>query len=193
MSNSSTYRVQAGYRSRKHGLLLYPDDKSHVEALEIIKLTYEYLAILHDKDKDDSGKPKKAHWHVVLSTRNATWNTSIAKELAITVNYIQKIRNEESAVCYLIHWNEETKHQYELEECFGTNKLKNLLLKVTQEEQKTESEKVLELIEWITNADRYMSITDFARVCAATDRWDIFRRSASIFLKILDETNNKSK
>lgn len=59
------------YRSRNHMLLLYPEDPTHVMAMDIIKESYEYLAIKHDKDiidaddiEDDAdaeiGKPKKS-------------------------------------------------------------------------------------------------------------------------------------
>lgn len=177
------------YRSRRHGLLLYPEDQSHVQAFEKLKTMYEYLSILHDKDINPDGSLKKPHWHVVIGTRNATWNTSISKDLNLPVNYIQQIRNESAAIGYLIHWNEESKHQYDLEECVGTQKFKDLLRKITVEEEIPEGVKVVELIEWIENCDRPLKIADFAKVCAATDRWDIFRRSASIYLKIIEEKN----
>ena len=184
----------ASYRSRAHGLLLYPDCPEHVKALELLQTSFEHLFILHDKDKDEkTGELKKPHWHVVIKTRNATWSTAICKQLGIESNYCQQIRNESAMVGYLVHWNEENKHQYDFEECKGTEKLKKLLRKITVEEELTEGEKVLELIEWIENCDKPLDIAGFARVCAGTDRWDIFRRSASIFLKIIEEKNKKLK
>jgi len=183
----------ASYRSRAHGLVLYPDCPEHVEALKRIYTTFEHIYILHDKDKNDDGSPKKPHWHVVIKTRNATWNTALAKQLGLKSNYFQQVRNEAAMVGYLIHWNEETKHQYDLEECQGSESLKKLLRKITVEQEITEGEKVLELIEWIETCDRPLDIAGFAKVCAGTDRWDIFRRSAMIFLKIIEEKNKKLK
>lgn len=179
------------YRGCWHGILLYPEDKSHVDALSKLSTAFETIAVLHDKDKEKDGSLKKPHWHVVVNTRNQTWNTSIAKQVGIKLNYIQKLRNPEAAIEYLIHWNEESKYQYPIEDCFGATRLKNLLKKITVEEQIPECEKVLELIEWITNADRPITISSFARVCASTDRWDIFRRSASIYMRIIDEHNSR--
>ena len=172
----------SSYRSRAHGLVLYPDCPEHVEALKRIHTTFEHIYILHDKDKNEDGTTKKAHWHVVIKTRNATWNTALAKQLGLTSNYFQQVRNETAMVGYLIHWNEETKHQYDFEECLGSDSLKKLLRRITVEQEITEGEKVLELIEWIETCDRPLDIAGFAKVCAGTDRWDIFRRSAMIFL-----------
>lgn len=191
---TATTHTPASYRSRSHGLVLYPDCSEHVNALELIKTSFEHLYILHDKDKNsDSDSLKKAHWHVIIKTRNATWNTALAKQLGLASNYFQQVRNESAMVGYLIHWNEESKHQYDLEECKGSESLKKLLRKITVEEQITEGEKVLELIEWIENCDKPLDIAGFAKLCAGTDRWDIFRRSASIFLKIIEEKNKKLK
>lgn len=39
------------YRSRKHCLLLYPEEGSaHKKAIEYIKINYDYALIVHDKD-----------------------------------------------------------------------------------------------------------------------------------------------
>ena len=71
--------------------------------------------------------------------------------------------------------------------------LKKTSQKITVEQELTEGEKVFELIEWIETCDMPIDIAGFAKVCAGTDRWDIFRRSATIFLKIIEEKNKKLK
>jgi len=177
------------YRSRKHALLLYPDDVSHVAAMEKIKTSYGYLAILHDKDIDATGGLKKAHWHVIVNYKNATWNSAVSKDFGIAENYIQQVRNEEAILEYLIHANEEEKHQYSLDEVFGTKNLKEKLTSLIENEQLTEGDKVIELIDFIENADKHITVTSFARYCAMVGRWDIFRRSGSIFIKMIDEKN----
>lgn len=177
------------YRSRKHALLLYPDDSTHVHALEKIKTSYGYLAILHDKDLTEKGEKKKSHYHVVVNYKNATWNSAVSKDFGISENYIQQVRNEEAILEYLIHANEEGKYQYQLEEVFGSKNLKEKLVKLIENEQVSEGDKVIELIEFIENADKYISVTSFAKYCARAGRWDIFRRSGSIFIKMIDEKN----
>ena len=40
------------FRSAKMRLLLYPDDPSHVKALERIKEDYDYAYILHEAEEE---------------------------------------------------------------------------------------------------------------------------------------------
>jgi len=179
------------YRSRKHCVLLYPDCAEHLVILEKIKTTYEHAGILHDKDVDESGNVKKPHYHIVVSFKNAMWNTAISKELGLPLNLIQQCRNEESALAYLIHFLEENKHHYALDEVFGTSSLKKALKAVTEKETLSEGDKVIELLEMIENADKHIDLMSFSKMCASAGRWDIFRRSASIFLKVIEEKNKK--
>ena len=118
------------YRGRVHMLLLYPENDSHVEAMEKISKSYDYAAVLHDRDTwtaaDESKNPehiegeyKKAHWHVVLRFNQAVWNTAICKELGIPENYIEQVKKFENAIQYLIHYNDTDKTQYSVDEVFG--------------------------------------------------------------------------
>lgn len=174
------------YRSRKHGLLLYPEDKSHVEALEKIK-SYNYALICHDKDTDEKGELKKAHWHVVINFKEARWRTAVAKDLGITPNYIREIGNEEKALEYLIHFNEEDKHQYSVSEVEGP--LKKKLERYIQQDDTPEEDKVEGMINYILSQEKRVKVADFALYCAQKGVWDVFRRSSVIFIKILEEHN----
>ena len=181
------------YRSKKHLLLLYPDCADHVQAFEKLKGTYEHVGILHNKDTDDSGALKKAHWHIILTTKNCTWNTAIAKELGIPVNYIERVRSTDASCQYLIHNNEELKYHYEPSELFGTPSSLKMFDKAIEEGEVSEGEKVIELIDIIESSEQPLTMAAFARYCAANNRWDIFRRSASIFIKMIEEQNKKLK
>lgn len=174
------------YRSRKHGLLLYPEDATHVEALEKIK-SYDYALICHDKDKDDKGELKKAHWHVVINFKQGRWRNAVAKELGITPNYIREIGNEERALEYLIHFNEEEKFQYPIKEVEGP--LKKKLERYIQQDDTPEEDKVEGMIAHIISQTKRVKVTEFALYCAQKGVWDVFRRSSVIFCKILDEHN----
>jgi len=172
------------YRSRKHGLLLYPENDSHVLALEELK-KYDYAMILHDRDCDEDGVVLKPHWHVVLSLKNAQWNSALAESLGITPNFIQQIRSEEASLEYLIHHNEPAKYQYAIDDVKGS--LKRKLIDYIAKDEKSESEKVCELIQYISEYNGKLSTSQLARHCAQIGYWDVFRRSATIFLKILYE------
>lgn len=178
------------YRARKHCLVLYPEDKTHLRALEIIQLQFEYTAILHDKDKDEKGKIKKSHYHVVIQTKNDTWNSSLKKQLELSDKFmIQKVRSMDGVLGYLLHINEEMKHQYDFKEVIGSPSMIKKLELLLKKDDLTEGEKVCELIEFIDNSDKIISMSSFAKYCAKNGRWDIFRRSGSIFMKIIEEKN----
>ena len=139
------------YRSRKHCLLLYPlEDESHKNAIDYIKNNYDYALIVHDKDYyTETGEIKKSHTHIVLSFNNAKWNTAISEELGITSNYIQQCRNYENALDYLIHFNDDSKYQYSIDEVKGN--LKNKLNKIINTDNKDENEKTIELIKYFNS------------------------------------------
>lgn len=180
------------YRSRKHCLLLYPDDSFHVKAKEYIERYYNYAYILHDKDlKKDSEELKKEHWHFVVQFQNATYNTALSKELGISLNYIQECRNMDKALEYLIHWNEETKYQYSFSEVKGP--LKRNLMKLLESERFSEDDKAKNLIEYIMNYPGYLSATQLALAACSMDKWSVFRRASSLYLRILDDHNEEYK
>lgn len=179
------------YRGRVHMLLLYPEDSSHVSALQFIEQNYDYAYILHDRDNDEDGVIKKAHYHVVVRFANATWNTAIAKELGITDNYVQQARNIDNSLLYLLHYNDKDKTQYDFDEVKGP--LKQRLVQALNNVNKNEGEKVGELIDYIKGYRGKIYFTDFATYCAVNGYWSEFRRSASIFIKIIEEHNNMYK
>lgn len=187
------------FRDRKYMLLLYPDNESHCKAMENIAKNYDYCSILHDRDtftKQDeeinpdhkAGKPKKAHWHIVLKFKDAVWNTALAKDLGIEEKFIEKAKNLDRALAYLLHYYDTDKEQYCIEEVDGPLQVR--LHEILNKEEKTEGEKVGELIEWITSRESRITVTEFARYCAVNGFWSEFRRSGAIFCKIIDEHNH---
>ena len=188
------------YRSRVHMLLLYPDNELHAEALNKIPKSYDYAMILHDKDtwtEDDekknpyhkAGTFKKPHYHVVLRFNQAKWSTAICKELNIEHNYIEDVKRFDNALQYLIHYNDTDKAQYNIEEVQGNLKAK--LVESINKVEKSEGEKVVELIEFIKEYDGKLSVTEFASYCAMNGYWSEFRRSGAIFCKMIDEHNEQ--
>lgn len=176
------------YKSRRHCILLYPEDETHVKALEHVERYYKYAYIKHDKDVvEETGELKKEHWHVVVEFQNAKYNTAVAKEMGITDNYIQECRNIENALEYLIHYREETKYQYDIAEVKGD--LRNKLIKYMNNDSRDEGEKTVELLDYIENYKGLLSVTRVARKSAELGLWDVFRRASSIYIRVIDEHN----
>lgn len=187
------------YRSRVHMLLLYPEDKTHQAAVKKIEQSYDYAMILHDKDffteEDEKNNPehvsgllKKEHWHIVLRFNQAVWSSAVCKDLGIEHNYIENVKRFDNAIQYLIHYNDSEKAQYSPDEVKGN--LKNKLLESINKIEKSEGEKVSELIDYIDKQEHVISFRNFASYCATNGYWSEFRRSATIFIKIIDEHNS---
>lgn len=175
------------YRSRQFNLILYEEDKTHLMALDRIKKNYNYAMIRHNQDIDENEEIKKEHFHIVIKFDNARWNTSIAEDLGIESNYIQKCANLKSSLLYLIHFRDFDKHLYSIDEVQGP--LKTDLKIFIAKEEKDENIRVREVYRWIENQPVPLSISSLSKWCYENGYWDVFRRASSIFFKILDEKN----
>ena len=176
------------FRSRKMCMLLYPnEDNTHLKAFEFIKNNYDCAYITHDKDYNESGEIKKAHTHIVISFNNAKWNTAVAEEIGITANYIQSVKNYEKCLEYLIHYNDDSKFQYSIDEVKGN--LKKRLEKFLFVDDKDENDKTINLLDYIESNEDFISITQFMRYCASVGMYDVARRSQTFYLQALKEHN----
>ena len=188
------------YRARVHMILLYTDNEAHISALDKISKSYDYAGIIHDKDtwteEDEKKNPehkqgelKKEHIHIVLRTPNATWNTALCKELGIEEKFCEQAKNIDNALQYLVHYNDTDKTLYSIDDVFGPMRTK--LKESINKNEKSEGEKVVELIEFIRSYEGKLTITEFATYCAMNGYWAEFRRSGAIFCKIIEEHNQE--
>ena len=179
------------FRAKNFCLVLYSSDESHYNAIEKIKKSYDYAMILHDKDTDENGEVKKEHYHFVLRFKNAKWSSALAEELGIAENYIEECRSLKRSLFYLIHFYEDDKYHYPLSDVKGT--LKKTLEQFIKNDDKSESEKILEIFEEIDNYDGYIYFSGFVKHIAKIGYWDTLRRSSSIIMRYLDEHNSHAK
>lgn len=174
--------------------MLYPDDDTHVECIERMKRSsYKFAAILHDKDtwsdeeneSHEPGTPKKAHWHIVVKFAQARWNTAIAEELGIAVNYLEPCRNVDGALLYMVHEGFPDKYQYDSEEVFGS--LKPALLKLLVADD--EGSRVIEIVNMIDSCPGTVTYREILlRVCN-NGLYGEFRRLGSGAKWLIDEHN----
>lgn len=152
------------YRSRNFMLLLYPDCPEHMQALEVVQQNYSFLMVTHDKDVTPDGELKKKHIHVFLKFKNPKWNTAVASEVNLDPRFIQQVRNEENAMLYLMHYNEEKKHHYSPDEIFGTTDLLTRLNNLLRNKDEQDSDILTELILLITEQE-VRNISTVAKIC----------------------------
>lgn len=178
------------FRSRNFNLVLYSEDESHRQAIDYIKKNCDYAMILHDMDTyEDTGELKKSHYHVVVRFPNAKWSTSFANDLGIGENYLEECRSLKRSLLYLIHFYDENKYQYDVDDVTGS--LKKRLQEILTNSDKTENEKMQDLISYIDNFDNFIEMSQFIRYCVSIGYTDVCRRDYQLLTSIIIEHNSK--
>ena len=158
------------FRDRKFCAVLYPEDETHVAAIEKLKSGgYNFAAILHDKDVyedgEHKGETKKSHWHVVVRFKNAVWNTAIAKELGIQPNYLEACANVDSA--------------------FGPLRVRLSTLLAEPDE----GARVLNLVDIVDNTPGPIGYSELIKKAVAAGIYADLRRMGSIAVRLVNEHN----
>ncbi len=202
MSEKKKKSKDAKFYNRNFLLLLYPDDALHMRSFDLIKRLYDdYAFILHNKDEYlesyevecleldelmDNHVLKKEHYHVVIKFPNARFRSAVAKELELDERFIRTC-NLDGSLLYLVHFDDEDKFQYSVDDVQGNLKLR--LQKLIANRGKDEDCKVNDLLDFIESTTTTITITRFARHCAENGMWDVYRRGASIFNSCIREHN----
>lgn len=184
-------------RSRCWNLLLYPEDSSHMSALDIIRQSFNYVGILHDKDTwteadeaensaHKAGELKKPHYHIILKFSQARWNTALASDLGIAVNYLEKCCSFDSSAVYLVHEGFDEKYQYESDLLEGP--LVPAVLKLLAPAD--ENARVLELMKMI-QAMGHIEYEDLVIKACENGMYGDVRRMGYILSRIIDSHNEK--
>lgn len=180
------------FRDRKFCAVLYPEDPTHAACIEKLKSGgYNFAAILHDKDVyedgDHKGELKKAHWHIVMRFKNAVWNTALAKELGIEPNYLEECRNVDASLCYLVHYGNDEKFQYDYENVFGPLRLRLATL-LTDTDEGT---RALNIVDIIDNSPGMIGYTELIRKCVAAGLYSDLRRMGTFAVGLMREHNDQ--
>lgn len=102
-------------------MILYPEDNNHMLALDYIKHNYEnYIYILHNRDYNEDNEFKKEHYHVILHFPNARTISTISKQLGVGEHLFYEIKSLNGQLRYLIHYDDDDKARYEIDEVKGT-------------------------------------------------------------------------
>lgn len=175
-------------RSRLWLVLLYPEDPTHVNALEYIDRNLDYVGICHDRDVDDDGNLKKAHFHVILKFPQARYRNAIVKELGIAPNYMEKMASWNKSARYLLHFGWDEKFQYSETDLIGP--LAPTVLKLTHQ-NKDEDSRMLDLLALFDDVPFFLSFTDAIHLACQNGLYSEFRRAGYSMKFILDEHNAK--
>ena len=113
-------------RSRLWEIVLYGESEPDIAMIAYLRSVeavlhdgLEFVGILHDKDFDESGQPKKPHMHVLFRFANARHGTSVAKSFRLGYNQVAPVHSWRAACRYLVHADQPEKHQYSESAVFG--------------------------------------------------------------------------
>lgn len=67
------------------------------------KVRCDYLAVKHDKDKNDDGTPKGIHYHIAVKLKDGRTLDDIAKNCSVEKQYIQFVDRFKDKCAYLFH------------------------------------------------------------------------------------------
>lgn len=184
------------FKTRKFQVLGYPE--SAPQLIETLKtLGWDFVGILHDKDKQKDGTIKKAHWHLYISFVNNCYNTSIAKQLGLPLNLVRKMEpsNEVKYLAYLTHYNSKDKYHYDDSELlYSSDKMLELVMNARNKldtEIMTESQKVTYILKLIDELG-IDSMTRLIEVACYNEVYDVVRRAGGIFSAIIKEKSCKN-
>lgn len=180
-------------RSRYFGTILYPEDPQFTAKLEAVT-SQDYLMVLHNRDVDDEGNPKKDHYHVVIQFEDAKTVSSVAKKLGCTENQIQvftkqKGKDVDGYIKYMTHANEPDKALYHVSDFVGSPKLLNRVQKVINSSvEKLTSEDYLGMICEQIISRECKNVHELTAFCKANGCLSVLARNW-YFLKSLIEEN----
>lgn len=171
-------------RIRNVGLILYPEDNKHILALDYIKHNYEnYIYILHNRDMNEDNKLKKEHYHVILHFPNARTVATISKQLDVGEHLFYEIKSLNGQLRYLLHYDDDDKTRYEINEVKGTLYMLSKFKKAFKESQDELSEVAL-IYEFIVD-NEINDLQYLLEFVLDNNLYSSFRRNYTMFKDLL--------
>lgn len=173
--------------SRTLMLLLYPDNPSHINALEQVLPSsgYDYVGRIHDMDENT-----KPHYHVVITFPNVRRRTELAKELCIEKRFIEPKDRQDTAIRYLVHADNPDKFQYNTDGLFGPL-VDKAIRKINKTDPVAEPTAILSIIKYIDTFDRIVNYSEIISGICNMSLYSYFRRMGILAIRLIDEHNSK--
>lgn len=169
--------------------LVYPDCTTYVNgrtAEDILTIVrnwgyIEWAYILHDRDVYPDGTPKKPHYHVVIKTAPTKLST-IAHQLGIPSNYVQRVKSWKKMNKYLLHDENIDKVKYTVEEVI----CKDTEAYLRYFDSHSEGEDAQKILDYIleSGCQSYIQLLNW---CCTHDLYATCRRNASMFSNCIRE------
>ena len=171
-------------RTRCFALILYKDsqDYDYNQVIDYISTNYLKFAYIEHKPEEEE---TKEHTHVLLYFDNKRTITAISKELGISSNYIQCAKLK-PYLRYLIHYDNEEKIQYSIDEVKGT--LRDLLIDMIS--NNSEEDNFYDIYVFIQTFEGRLSFTELTDFCMRKHFYSTYRRNINALRILVNEHNN---
>lgn len=170
--------------SRTWEVVVYPDSESYVDA-EVLAKVCEYFVqwcyILHDKDTNEDGTPKKAHYHVYGKLDTPRTPQSVANALGVGVASLRVVSSWRAAVRYSVHLDHPDKYQYPVDSLV-TNFAVDKLLSVSDDLQAAR-------IFAFVSSTRCTSVSELTAWAFANGCYPALRRGFAVWSRLLCENS----
>lgn len=170
--------------SRAWEVVVYPDSESYNTAVVLAKVTdyfVQWCYILHDKDFNDDGTPKKAHYHVYGKLDTPRAPQSVANYLGVGVSSLRIVSSWRSAVRYSVHLDHPDKYQYSVDSLLSNFDV-NKFLSVSDDLQ------AARLFSYITSSC-CSSVFDLTSWAFANGCYPALRRGFAVWSRLLSENS----
>lgn len=175
-------------KSRVWLLHLYPDNPIHAGILTSLNRGYSFVGILHDKDVKEDGEPAKPHVHAIVRFGSPRWGRAVRQEMGIEENFIERVRDFNSAALYLTHEGCEDKHHYDTDELFGPLTPSVVAL---HESKPDINGRVKSFLEIVKRTGRTLTVWDLIELACDNGCFNDFMRLISVSQQICDIHNQR--
>lgn len=170
--------------SRAWEVVVYPDSDSYDAAVVLAAVTeyfVQWCYILHDKDLNDDGTPKKPHYHVYGKLDTPRTPQAVANVLGVGVSSLRNVSSWRSAVRYSVHLDHPDKYQYPVDSLLSNFDV-NKLLSVSDDLQ------AARIFSYISSSC-CTSVSDLTSWAFANGCYPALRRGFAIWSRLLCENS----
>lgn len=174
-------------------LVIYEDDENFQEQMESIKQTQESIWIRHNQDiNEETGEPKKPHYHVVMKLKVNCTISALSKKLGIQENMIEPVKKSlNGCLKYLIHFGDDNKYIYDKEEVkSNSDKLMRRFDDLVSKET-PEVDKMVGIFDFIESQNDYIDVNILFKYAVKNNIWDAYRRNYAIIKDLVGNHNAK--
>lgn len=170
--------------SRTWEVVVYPDSESYVAA-EVLATVTEYFTqwcyILHDRDVNDDGTPKKAHYHVYGKFDTPRTLQTVANALGVGVASLRTVSSWRAAVRYAVHLDHPDKYQYSVDDVSANFEFVKLLTV----DDDVQAARIFSFI----SSSRCSTVSELTAWAFANGCYPALRRGFAVWSRLLSENS----